>query len=274
MNTCETIRELFVEALYNELQGENARRLETHLKDCPACAAELAAMRSTLKIMDGRVRPEPETAFWANFDAKLQARIKESAMPEARPETKIVPFRRRIPQWAWQAAAALILVGLGVVIGRSYLKVEPPVQTVRKTQPAAPVHTVSADVETKRFLERSEVLLLGVVNTDPSNEEVYSSDIEHQRKVSRDLIQEASLIKGKLSDPRQRRLRELVSDLEVILLQIANLEAEQDQPEIEVLKNGVDRKGLLLKINLEQMRLSSPKVAKPESAKKADGPAI
>ena len=102
----------------------------------------------------------------------------------------------------------------------------------------------------------------------PSNEEAYSADLAHQKKVSRDLIQEASVIKPKLNDPRQRRLRELVSDLEVILLQIANLEAEQDQPEIEILKSGVDRKGLLLKINLEQLRLSNPKTEKPASNKK------
>lgn len=270
MNTCERIQELFVEALYDELHGEQKNALEEHLKGCAACAAEFTAMRSTLKVMDGRVRPEPEAAFWQNFDAKLQQRMIESKSSKP----IVIPFHRRVPQWAWQAAAALILVGLGVVIGRSYMKEESPAQTARNVPVTAPIHTVSTDAETKRFLERSEVLLLGVVNTDPSNEEAYSSDLAHQKKVSRDLIQEASLIKTRLTDPRQRRLRELVSDLEVILLQIANLEAEQDQPEIEILKSGVDRKGLLLKINLEQLRLSSPKVVKPGSAKKADGPAI
>ena len=268
MNTCEQIRELFVDALYEELHGEDLRMLEEHLKECASCAGEFASMRSTLKVMDGRERPEPEPVFWQNFDEKLQQRILESKAWEI----KVIPFRQRIPQWAWQTAAALIFVGIGVAIGRFYLKEEAPVHNVQNIKPE--IHTVSADQETKRFLERSEVLLLGVVNTDPATEEAYSSDFAHQKEVSRDLVHEASLIKPRLTDPRQRRLRELVSDLEVILLQIANLEAEQDQPEIEVLKSGVDRKGLLLKINLEQLRLSSPTDVKPEPAKKADGPAI
>jgi len=49
-------------------------------------------------------------------------------------------------------------------------------------------------------------------------------------------------------------LRLLVSDLEVILLQIANLESEHNLSTIEMVQSGVDRRGILLKINLEEMR--------------------
>ena len=45
-----------------------------------------------------------------------------------------------------------------------------------------------------------------------------------------------------------------MTDLEVILLQIANLETEYDLPTIEMVKSGVDRRGVLLKINIEEMR--------------------
>lgn len=266
MSTCEKMQELFVEALYGDLNAEQLAMLDSHLAACSDCKAELAGMRSTLRVMDGRVRPEPGDDFWRSFDTKLEERINES--PTAQP--KVISFRKRIPQWAWQAAAALFLVGVGVVIGRFYIKQEPGIEIARNPAASIPVQTVSTEAETRRFLEKSEVLLIGVVNTDSTNEEAYSADLAHQKKVSRDLIQEASLIKPKLNDPRQRRLRELVGDLEVILLQIANLEAEHDQPEIEILKSGVDRKGLLLKINLEQLRLSNPKIEKPASAKKAD----
>ena len=45
-----------------------------------------------------------------------------------------------------------------------------------------------------------------------------------------------------------------MTDLEVILLEIANLETEYDLPTIEMVKSGVDRRGVLLKINIEEMR--------------------
>jgi hypothetical protein len=49
---------------------------------------------------------------------------------------------------------------------------------------------------------------------------------------------------------------DLITDLELILLQIANLESEYNIPEIEMVKSGVDRRGILLKINIEEMRRS------------------
>jgi hypothetical protein len=53
-----------------------------------------------------------------------------------------------------------------------------------------------------------------------------------------------------LKGPGQRRLRELVADLETVLLQIANLESGNDLEAVEFVKQGVENRGLLLKINL------------------------
>src|SRR5262249_30474122 len=158
-----------------------------------------------------------------------------------------------------KAAAAFILIGVGVLIGRYYMTptTQPPIANYRPTpSTTTAVQRVSMDPETKRFLDRSQVLLIGVVNLEPDADGNYPADLSAQKKVSRDLIQQASLVKSKLKGPDKRRLNELVSDLELILLQIANMEAQNDQPEIEMVKSGVDRKGVLFKINLEQMRMS------------------
>ena len=66
---------------------------------------------------------------------------------------------------------------------------------------------------------------------------------------------EAATLKEELDDPRQRRLRELVSDLELILMQIANLEADGDMGAVEFIRSSVNEKDVLLKINLEQLRI-------------------
>ena len=61
------------------------------------------------------------------------------------------------------------------------------------------------------------------------------------------------MLKDDLTDANRRKLYQLVSDLEVILLQIANLESQNDLPAVEMIRSGVDRRGILLKINLEEM---------------------
>ena len=165
MNACEKIQDYFVEALYEELEPSRRAEMDAHLKGCPACVAELEGLRSTLSIMSRRERPEVESNDWDAFDRKLQSRIQAAEV------RNVIPFRR-LPRWAWQVAAAVILIGMGVIIGRYYSgdRENAPV-IVDKAPQKTMVQTVSApESEAQRFLERSEVLLLGVVNADPTAE--------------------------------------------------------------------------------------------------------
>ena len=52
---------------------------------------------------------------------------------------------------------------------------------------------------------------------------------------------------------KNERVKQLVEELELILLEIANLEEEQDIENIELIKSGIDRKALLLKIYLHDL---------------------
>ncbi|MCB0306602.1 MAG: hypothetical protein KDI38_22765, partial [Calditrichaeota bacterium] len=86
-----------------------------------------------------------------------------------------------------------------------------------------------------------------------------SIDLTRFRQASQNLIAEAGYLKPALQQTRQQRLGKLVNDLELLLIQIANLEAENDLSAIEVIKSGMDERGILLKINLEEMRQAAPR---------------
>jgi hypothetical protein len=264
MSDCQKFEDRFVDALYSELDPSSQQQLDEHLKQCSRCKDLFASLQNTLQIMDGREHPELPEEYWNQYDRSLEKRI-----ADAKPQNVKWHSFGKIPGWALKAAAAFILVGVGVLIGRYYMGPTTQPQIVERRTPPSTVQRVSMDPETKRFLERSQVLLIGVVNLEPDADGNYPSDLSSQKKVSRDLIQEASVIKTKLKGPDKRRLNELVSDLELILLQIANLEAENDQPEIEMVKSGVDRKGVLFKINLEQMRMSGAAKSAPEHEPKS-----
>lgn len=259
MSDCQKFEDQFVDALYGELDPSNQQALDEHLKQCSRCSELFASMQKTLNIMDGREHPELPDEYWKQYDDSLRKR-----MADAKPENVRWHSFGKIPGWVLKAAAAFILIGVGVLIGRYYMTptTQPQIAETRPTP--STVQRVSMDPETERFLERSQVLLIGVVNLEPDADGSYPADLTTQKKVSRDLIQEASVIKTNLKGPDKRRLNELVSDLELILLQIANLETENDQPEIEMVKSGVDRKGVLFKINLEQMRMSGAAKSAPE----------
>jgi hypothetical protein len=98
------------------------------------------------------------------------------------------------------------------------------------------------------------VLLLGLVNTDVSDDETPAIDFALQRGISQQLVQEAYFLKNEMHAPDQQRVKDLVSDLELILLQLANLESEHDLPAVELAKSAVNSRAILLRINLEEMR--------------------
>jgi hypothetical protein len=96
-------------------------------------------------------------------------------------------------------------------------------------------------------------VLLALVNYNPATEDPYALNLPYQKQVSQELVMQAGGLKSDLKKPGQRRLRGLVADLETILLQIANLESENDLEAVEFVKQGVENRGVLFKINLSEM---------------------
>ena len=74
-----------------------------------------------------------------------------------------------------------------------------------------------------------------------------------QKRTSEELLREAVVLKAGLRSS-DRRLERLVSDLELIMLQIANLSTDSDVSDIEVIKAGVEDRDIFFKINLSEVR--------------------
>jgi hypothetical protein len=241
---------LFLDALYGRLSPEQTSEWEEHRKSCEKCAARFAAMADTLQVMGRRERIDPGQQFWDGYWTKLAERMdREREHPR--------PKKTAFPAWMLQIAAVLLLVGVGVLIGKFYFgDHDIPRTAVPVTTPPSAVLPAN-EQRASRFLEKSETVLLALVNFDPDREAAETLNLKRQKEVSQQLVREASYLQGELTKPEDRKLQKLVTDLQVILLQIANLEEREDFPEIDLVKGGVDRKGILLKINLQQMKMTS-----------------
>ena len=251
MSECKKCQDLFCEAFYKELNAEQKNFLESHISVCEGCESEYAEVTSTLKVMEKRARPEPEQAYWNGYWNKLARRMEEEKTLTPKPESWWRSFGRAFtfaPQWAFQTAAALLLVVLGIYIGRVVFSPSASeVQRARQLPPVASQVESSAEYihRAQNYIERSKLILLALINFDPETEDSYALDLPYQQQVSRELVREASFLKQGIADSDQRRLRDLIADLEVILLQIANLESENDFEAIELVKEGVDSRCLL-----------------------------
>ncbi|GJQ19999.1 MAG: hypothetical protein HBSIN02_03540 [Bacteroidia bacterium] len=244
--------QLFVEALYGELTGPRRHQFDDHLAGCEDCRGAFQRLAEVSALMDHRERSEPTAAEWTAFWNELEDRLTAGAKTET-PRNSILD-RLRPVHISWAAGiAAVVLVAFGIVIGQ---RVGVPTDGDLGTH-FSTAEKILLNERALNYLERSKVLLLGVVNggfVEPT------SGLAREQEISRSLVTEAANLRQELTAADEQRLKQLIAELEVILLQLANLEQTADIPALEIIRGGVERQGLLLKINLEQMRAQAPPV--------------
>ena len=123
---CKKIREEFLDLAQPGRELSAAGQI--HLRECAACAAELAALRQTWSAMDAWPAPEPS----GYFDSRLQARLREE---QARPARGLLAWLRLRWQPALAAAAAVALAA-GISLYRPPTVVAPPPVIAPQPSPA------------------------------------------------------------------------------------------------------------------------------------------
>jgi len=252
---CKQFESKITEALYAELTPEIRKEFDAHLVSCRNCATQYKQMQETLNLMSRRMRIEPDKTTWDDYWKVLQNQIESEQLKD-----KTIPFEKkfkwspsRVPAWAY-GIAAMFLIVVGIYIGRSFLSVKTTTDQPGSNPSISSGATVEDSVTTQAlvYLGKSKNLLLGVMN---GSDESYSAITRaKQQHISRQLIQQASYFKNALVKPDQQQLKQLIHDLEIILMQLANIEVMPGVPAVEMVKRGVDQKSILFKINVEEIR--------------------
>jgi hypothetical protein len=253
---CKKYESSIAAKIFGELNAADEQKLQTHLADCAACCAALAEMQQALNAVGAPIRPEMPEHFWEGYWHRLVARMEKDERTASAPAS--LPARLWMSlraQWHEQplfipvarTAGILALLFVGVLVGHYWWPHQETPQIA--SSPPAQVQPVQARAE--QWLERSKILLIGVANEDFSDPA--QSDFSQERQISRSLVTEARALRREISPAANRQLLQLMSQLELILLQIANLEAEHDLSAVELVRDGIARNGLLFKINITEM---------------------
>jgi anti-sigma factor RsiW len=102
---CEKLREQFMEAVLSGPESASPQ-MQEHLRNCAACADELASFQQTMTLLDEWQSPEPSPYF----SSRLHARLREESTAPAR--SWLAWLRRPVIA---AAAAVLIAVGAGLL---------------------------------------------------------------------------------------------------------------------------------------------------------------
>ena len=116
--------DLMVEALYGEIAPADRERLDQHLDQCEACAAEFESLQATLNVMAQRERAALPDAYWGSYRRRFEQK-RAGHSPSL--FDRLRQWWNRLPillpqtggQWAVQGAVAVVLLAVGLWWGQN-----------------------------------------------------------------------------------------------------------------------------------------------------------
>ena len=215
--------------------------LANHLEHCPACAAELTAMRATLDLLD-RARPASAARpdAWARLVPALNAIDAERDRRRSWWPFAVAPLRL-----AAAAATLLLAVAAALLVTRE-----------RATAPpAAPVLAAAAplDARLEIYLQRSTPLLVALANRD-ADASAAAFDAVAERRLARELARDGRALAAELRGARRTRDTALIGDIVVLCMQLGNTPGSRYRASVALAREGIERRGLLFALSVQELR--------------------
>lgn len=218
---------------YGEATPEQRAVMRAHLQTCAECQALDRELRAVLALVDKEPLPEAPPGFerdmWARvepvvsgFSRTREVRLKADT---TKPDTT---WSFELPRWALAASVAALAVG-SFALGRIW---DTPVSSTRTS--AGDVRAVSERMlrsEVEEHLERSQRVLVELVNADDSAPVVLASD----RERAADLVAAGRLYRRSAEEMGDADTRDLLEDVERVLVEVANgpdVETSKDLSEV------------------------------------------
>ena len=284
MKICDRFGPDLAAFVYSDLPPEETRALETHLESCEGCREELRGLqRAALSLSAAETFARESEVDWDAFATATvnRARGFRAADALSRGPGRIpgvgawIDQIRRAPGWAAAAAGLLLLAGVAVgAFGALSLRParEIPMAMVGAGMPAGEIvpallpqsmlddmEAFSARAGTKRYLADSRAMLVSLLGS-PIRCSKDDVDIRDERTRSLQLIRRQRLLAEELQQLPLSRAQDVCRDLERLLLEIASLNDCARAEQILELRELVQKRQLLLRIDLlaDEMARSAP----------------
>lgn len=204
---------------YGELPPAGQRQVEDHLRACGECRTALDDLHAIGRALAARpVVAAPAGDDWSGFMARLASATTEAAH---------APGSLRWSRAGLAAAAALLAITMaGVMFTMRSRPPAPPVPAV-STQPLpAPLarpDDAGFEALSEEHFERSKLVVLGLAAKDPSR--TASADWVYERELAARLLTDTRMYRMAAEDRGLRSIAEVMSDLELVLLQASFTDA-------------------------------------------------
>lgn len=232
MRECKKIKDLMLNALTDKSEKSETghKKLQAHLKVCARCSEEYKKLTGLLTIMDKRQRPRMSETFWDNYYSRLEEKL-DAVEEEEIPAVK-ASGRRRWPVgfdfkvlWLLYPAAATAVLVVAFAIGQ-YLSLAPgnnivdtAISSMRRLSPAVAQH-----------FDNMRPLLLDYSNSSPQETRAAPEEtVMVEKSTVKKLLLENQLLKRVVAKEKNITVKQLMDELELILIEVSNSEADSEE---------------------------------------------
>ncbi len=274
---CQDVEILISAYIDGETTASEWREAERHIETCSACAELLTLFQQNDALMK---RELPEYAPGADLWAKITTEV-ESQGSARRSETAVDWLKSFIRRFVTAPSEKVRYAQIGFAAGALLIFVffmlqsEPEKNFIAETAPVDSSQQTDAPFEApdlakntpepmlafvehrmlsqrlNHYFERAGYLLLEIKNDDSENE---TSKFNALRKRSTNLLEETVVLKHDLKSPEFALIRAVVEQLEFTLYDIANLNADIEKEDFELLKASILKQDLLIKIEVIDLK--------------------
>jgi len=227
--------------LYYYGEGDGSPAVRAHLDACEACRAEYASLQRVLNVVDAAPVPERGANYGAQVWNRLQPALGGRRLRWGLPWLMLPPAHH----WAAAALVATLIVA-AFLAGRYYPKARPYPAAGSQTANAGQVRERILLVAVGDHLERSQTVLLELVNAQPGQ----PLDVASERRRAGDLVAENRLYRQTAARTGDTRVASLLDDLEPVLLEIAHGPDRLTPEEVENLRQRIEGDGILFKVRV------------------------
>jgi hypothetical protein len=222
--------------------AEDSQQVERHLGECSTCQREFERVQQLLQQIEPLEIPEPPAVFEEKTWLNLRDRLPRKAGG----------FRQWLqapPKWALAGVVALLIVA-AFLTGRFWPRGDIH-NAGNKPSVSNPERVVL--VEVGDHLERSQMLLVEIMNADASDTE----DISGAQQQARDLLDANHLYRVSAQRTGDPQVARLLDELGRTLTEIANSPSDLSPADLQQIRGRIQSEGLLFKVRVVGSEVNS-----------------
>jgi hypothetical protein len=213
--------------------------IDAHVGECAECRERYESLRRVLGAVEMAV-PERGPEYWSEVWSRIELDVDVRRL---RP--------RKLRRWAVSIAAALVLLlGGSFQAGRFYQAGQLHQASQQTAADSAGLREATAARVLRAavgdYLERSQIVLIGLANADPNA----PLDISLDQERARDLVSENRLYRQTAERTGQAGIASLLEDLERVLLEIEHAPPKLPPEDLKQLRHRLKDDGILFKMRV------------------------